>query len=203
MSYEDPIDATGYDYEQWIRFAFDHPVAEKPWYYTEEINFVCEPNVVISYYTRLFRDPRPMLTAFDEGRLEQGMWFVVGSQLADWLWDTDGPMELRLECIAPMPTMFREFLAERPLETAGHMWWDMLRTFDDDPDPRIVGAMVAALAEVLRLPVRHCQMSALHGLGHLKHDAKEGIIRAFLSGSRDLDGEMVQYAEQAIAGTVL
>ena len=37
----------------------------------------------------------------------------------------------------------------------------------------------------------------------LKHDAKEGIIRAFLSGSRDLDGEMVQYAEQAIAGTVL
>jgi hypothetical protein len=36
-----------------------------------------------------------------------------------------------------------------------------------------------------------------------RHDAKEGIIRAFLSGSRDLDGEMVQYAEQAIAGTVL
>jgi hypothetical protein len=64
MSYEDPIDATGYDYEQWIRFAFDHPVA-------------------------------------------------------------------------------------------------------------------------------------------VSHDAKEGIIRAFLSGFRDLDSEMVQYAEKAIAGTVL
>jgi hypothetical protein len=36
-----------------------------------------------------------------------------------------------------------------------------------------------------------------------RHDAKEGIIRAFPSGSRDLDSEMIQYAEQAIAGTVL
>ena len=47
MSYEEPIDATGYDYERWIRFAFDHPVSEKPWYYTEEMDFVCDPSVVM------------------------------------------------------------------------------------------------------------------------------------------------------------
>ena len=122
MSYEDPIDATVYDYEQWIRFAFDHPVAEKPWYYTEEMHFVCDPNVVITYYTRLFRNPRAPLSVYDDARLERGMWFVVSSQLAQWLWDADIPLELRLECIAAMPTMFREFLADRPLETACWMW---------------------------------------------------------------------------------
>src|SRR6266576_3125883 len=111
MSYEDPIHATGYDYERWIRFAFDHPVAEEPWYYTEEMHFVCDPNVVITYYTRLFRNPRA-LSAYDDARLEQGIWFVVGSQLCEWLWDAHVPLDLRLECIAAMRTMFRESLPD-------------------------------------------------------------------------------------------
>jgi hypothetical protein len=107
-----------------------------------------------------------------------------------------------VDCIAAMPTMFREFLVDRPLEFACWMWWDMLRTFDDDPDPRIVEAMVRALADVLQLPARHCQMSALQGLGHLKHEAKEEIIRTFVSDGRDLDRELLEYAERAIHGTV-
>lgn len=203
MSYEDPIDATGYNYEEWIRFAFDHPPEETFWYYTEEMHFVCDPKVVVTYYTRLFRDPRPTLSAYDDARLEPGIWFVVGSQLGYWLWDTNIPLQSRLECIAAMPDMFRLFLAEHPVEPACMMWWDMLRTFDDDPDTRIVEAMVTALAEVLQLPMRHCRMSALHGLGHLSHDSKEQIIRKFLASSRDLDTEIVEYAESAIAGTVL
>ena len=203
MSYEEPIDATGYDYERWIRFAFDHPVSGKPWYYTEQMAFVCDPSVVITYYARLFRNPRSSLSAYDDARLEQGVWFVVGSQLTQWLWDDDIPLNLRLECVAAMPAMFREFFADRPLGTACWMWWDMLRTFHDDPDACIVEAMVRALAEVLLLPARHCQMSALHGLGHLRHESKEEIICAFLGNCRDLDNEIVEYAQKAIAGTVL
>ena len=59
------------------------------------------------------------------------------------------------------------------------------------------------LAVSQQLPRRHCQMSALHGLGHLRHAGKEEIIRNFLSASRDADRAMVEYAEIAIAGTVL
>ena len=51
MSYDEPIDTTGYDYEQWIRFALDQPVAAEPWYYTEAMAFECDPHIVISYYT--------------------------------------------------------------------------------------------------------------------------------------------------------
>ena len=78
----------------------------------------------------------------------------------------------------------------------------MLRPFRDDPDPRVVASMIRALEDVLQVPAHHCQMSALHGLGHLSHPKKETIIRDFLA-SRNLDDEIVQYAEKAIAGTVL
>jgi hypothetical protein len=94
-------------------------------------------------------------------------------------------LELRLDCIAAMPTVFREVFVERPLDQACYMWSDMLRDFRNESDSRIVFAMVEALQEVLAIPSRHCQVSALHGLGHLQHPSK------------------VEYAQAAIAGKVL
>jgi len=55
----------------------------------------------------------------------------------------------------------------------------------------------------LLLPIRHLQMSALHGLGHLEHESKEGIIRSFLLANGEIDDEMREYARNAIAGTTL
>ena len=87
------------------------------------------------------------------------------------------------------------------------MWWDMLRCFNGRPEPRIIDAMVGALEEILRLPSRHCQMSALHGLGHLSdemnHESREPIIRAFLRKNENLDPELIRYAEMVIAGKML
>jgi hypothetical protein len=203
MSFTNPIDATGYDFPEWMRFAFDRPVDATPWYYTEDEYFECDAPTVLTYYTRLFQSPRTVLSAYNDAQIEQGLWFAVGSQLSDWLWSQELPMELRLDCIQAMPTMFREFLSDHLLETACFMWWDMLRDFGDDPDARIVEAMAAALEEVLQIPVRHCQMSALHGLGHVQHDSKARIIQSFLSTNPDLDAETLAYANAAIAGKVL
>ena len=203
MSFTDPIDATGYDFEQWIRFAFDHPVSDTPWYYGEEVFFTCDPHTVIGYYTRLFHNPRPVLSHYDEAHVEQGLWFVVGSQLSEWLWDADIPQRLRVECVEAMSVMFREFLIDHPLDTSCFMWWDMLRYFGDSPDPAIVSSICLTLDQVLRLPARHCQMSALHGLGHLNHESKEGIIRSYLAANPKIDDELRQYAEHAIAGRIL
>jgi hypothetical protein len=30
MSYLEPIDTRAYSYDEWLRFAFDHPIVEKP-----------------------------------------------------------------------------------------------------------------------------------------------------------------------------
>lgn len=203
MSFTDPIDATAYNFDGWIRFAFDHDVSDPPWYYTEDMHFVCTPSNVIRYYTRLFLDPRPSLSPYDDARLEQGLWFIVGAQLSEWLWSDELPLQLRLECIAAMPAMFREFLINHPLDTACFMWWDMLRYFGDAPDARIVESIARALDEVLAIPVRHCQMSALHGLGHLQHDSREAIVRAFVAVNHDLDDELLQYANAAMVGKLL
>lgn len=204
MSFTDPIDTTHYDFEAWMRFAFDHPHREgSPWYFDEDMHFECNPETVITYYTRLFHDPRRLLSPFDEGQIEQGLWFAVGHQLSDWIWDDDIPIRLRLDCIDAMPSMFRDFLVDRPLDTSCFMWWDMLRFFGDEPDPQIVEHMFQALGRVLALPSHHCQLSALHGLGHLQHEATEGLIRRFLAANPDADEEIRDYAEHAIAGNVL
>jgi hypothetical protein len=203
LSYTHPIDTSAFDFDQWIRFAFDRPVSDHPWYYTEDAHFVCDPQNVITFYTRLFREPCPVLSHYDDARIEQGLWFAVGGQLRDWLWDNHLPLHLRLECVDAMPTMFRDFFLEHPLDTACFMWWDMLRTFSDSPERSVVEQMIAALDQILRLPVRHCQMSALHGLGHLRHESKDGVVRAFLSTHPHIDDEMREYAAGAIAGTVL
>jgi len=202
MSYLEPIDTRAYSYDEWIRFAFDHPIAKEPWYYSEAMHFECDPRMVLEYYTRLFRDPTPTVS-YDDAHLEQGFWFIVGSQLAEWLWDDEIAIELRLDCIAAMPTIFRGLLADRPLEQACYMWWDMLRRFEDVGDPTIVNAMVVALEQILALPSRHCQMSALHGLGHLTHPLKAAIIENFVQKNPTLDPELCQYANAAIAGKVL
>ena len=203
MSYSDPIDTAGYDFDRWMRFAFDHPVSAERWYFTEEMEFTCSPPTVVGYYTRLFRDPVPVLSSYDEGQIEQGLWFVVSLQLGDWLWNEAIPLPARLECIEAMPAMFRAFLIDHPLDTACFMWWDMLRFFGESPDHRVQEAMLRALDEVLQVPSRHCQLSALHGLGHLEHEGREPIIRRFLAANPDVDDEMREYAEHAIAGDVL
>ena len=202
MSYLEPIDTRAYSYEDWLRFAFGHPIAKEPWYYSEAMHFECDPSMVLKYYARLFRDPAP-IASYDDAHLEQGFWFIVGSQLAKWLWDDDISIELRLDCIASMPTIFRDLLADRPLKQACYMWWDMLRRFEAAGDPTIVNAMVVALEQILALPARHCQMSALHGLGHLEHPLKAAIIENFVQRNAPLDSELRQYANAAIAGKVL
>jgi hypothetical protein len=203
VSYLEPIDTTAYTYEEWTRFAFDHPVAKDPWYYTEEMHFTCDPAVVLKYYIRLFHDPVSALSPYDDPHLEQGFWFIAGSQLADWLWDDEIPLQLRTECIASMPALFRKLFLTHPLDQACYMWWDMLRHFGDTGDPKIIDAMVAALEQILALPVRHCQISALHGLGHLVHTSKAAIIGRFLRRNSGADAELVEYANAAIAGRVL
>ncbi len=203
MSFLNPIDTTRYTYEEWIRFAFDHPVSNPNWYHTEEGEFKCAPSLVLSYYTRLFREPCKLLSSYDEARLEQGFWFIAFTQLNDWLWNDDISLDLRLDCIEAMPILFKDFFQDHPLEVACNMWWDILRNFKGNIDPRIVEAMVNALEKILQLPVRHCQMSALHGLGHLQHKSKEAIIRTFLVHRSNEDAELRDYAEKAIAGKVL
>jgi hypothetical protein len=198
------IDTTRYSYDEWIRFAFDHPVTEEPWYCSKDVDYRYDAPTVIGYYTRLFLDPPAALLAYDEAHLQQGCWFIGLKQLSDWIWDEKIPRQLRLECIESMSTLFRKFLIDRPLDDVSYMWWDWFAySFDGEADRVIVEAMFQALREILSLPARHCRYGALHGLGHLDHESKESVIRAYLKEHHYLDERLVRYAEEAISGRVM
>src|SRR6266404_3477421 len=130
MSFQNPIDARQFTYEEWIRFAFDHPVLEDPWYYTEEAEFICGETAVLNYYARLFRDPLSLLHSYSDGQIEQGLWFVAFCHLWEILWDDNVPLASRMECINAMPSLFANFFREKPLDTICFMWWDLLRNFN-------------------------------------------------------------------------
>src|SRR5207249_6496983 len=111
--YENPIDARRYTYEDWIRFVFDHPVpadqSDKEWYFEEDYAFICDPNAVLGYYIRLFRDPWPALKPYTDEQIEQGLWFIACNHLLKLFYDEDIPPTMRAECIEAMSVLFRDF----------------------------------------------------------------------------------------------
>ncbi|MEI6084893.1 MAG: hypothetical protein WCS70_11395 [Verrucomicrobiota bacterium] len=208
MSYENPIDTRQYTYEEWIRFAFDHPCIEHPsddpWHYTEEYEFICDPGVVLRYYVRLFREPLPSLSAYSDEQIEQGLWFIACHHLPEIFGDKDVSPTERIECIEAMPFLFHRFFCDKPLGTICYMWWDLIgHCVEAMPDEQVVDATLHSLEKILALDSPDCQMSALHGLGHLKHPGKERIIRSYLAQNPELTDEARAYAEEAILGTVL
>jgi hypothetical protein len=208
MSYENPIDTRQYTYEEWIRFAFDHaPLADpsdSPWHNTEEYEFVCDPTAVLRYYTRLFHEPLPALSRYSDEQIEQGLWFIACHHLLDIYWDEDIPAAMRIECIEAMPSLFQHFFSTKPLNTICFMWWDLINhCIEAMPDPQVADAMLCALEQILAMDSDDCQKSALHGLGHLKHNDKERIIRSYLAQNPELTEEAKAYAEEAIQGKVL
>ena len=80
------------------------------------------------------------------------------------------------------------------------MWWDCLRGFDEDIDIKVYDWMFEALSEILKIDTFDCQMSALHGLGHIEHPEKKNLIETFLRQHPEFEEK--EYALAAIKGEV-
>ena len=73
-------DISEFSFEEFVDFLFDRdipPETEKwnPWYWHAEIMF--DPQRVCSYYTKLFRQPRFLLTRFSKTQLDEGFWGIT------------------------------------------------------------------------------------------------------------------------------
>jgi hypothetical protein len=62
--------------------------------------------------------------------------------------------------------------------------------------------MLEALSKILVLDSEECQISALHGLGHLGHAGKRNAIEKYLASHTNLNDETRTYALTAIEGRV-
>lgn len=203
------LNLNNYSFDEWIEFVFNHPIASEnadAWYWDDDWEWEAEEaEHIIKYCIRLFRNPNFLLEKFSSEQINQGFWFLLGAteQLQNWLWNRGIDWKLREDCIMSMVGVFEQMFIQNPIEDACYMWWDLLRDFSDDQDPKTKDAMLAALSQILKLDSIDCQVSALHGLGHLEHSGKRKVIEQFLEAQPNLDDEMRDYATAAMKGRVL
>lgn len=213
-------------FDDWVRHLFDHPGTGPEWWWGPEAPFWQGPAALtIAHVTRLFDDPLPALSAYDDDQLNRGFWYLISNGASDCMFalsDASVPIADRERCLRSFATVFRTLFATRctphlshrdeagasPLNLVCYMWWDLL-PFGGAPSDRtrtpLDVAALAVMADVVALDAIACQESALHGLGHW-HDAYprqvEDLVDRFVAAHPNARPELVSYAQSARSGCV-
>lgn len=199
---------TDMGFDEWVKFIFDHPVADdirSAWYFDDALDEFWDewgergnPEKQLNYAIRLFQNPAFLLDAYSPEQINEGFWFLLsghfGFSLAYIIWNTEVSWPLRRECILSMVNVFRIIFTEIPTQGSCYMWWDLIRG-GEASDERVKETMLQALSSILQIPLVGCQISALHGLGHLKHSGKKTIIENYLVISSNVDVKMGPYID--------
>jgi hypothetical protein len=77
----------------------------------------------------------------------------------------------------------------------------LLQEFSPESSP-VRSAMLESLSRILKIESLDCQISALHGLGHITHGDKKKVIEDFLNVHSTLDEKTRKYAREAMEGRV-
>ena len=220
-------------FDQWIDYVFDHPVLRPQWWwqdpesgYLQEWNERAHPAETLSYLTRLFQEPSPLLQRFTRSQIDQGLNFLVSNACSNHMFllsEVKLPWPDRCACIDAMVPLYAKLMApvygddlghterapgdpERPT-FACYMWWDVIPLYggmDNDDGDRINEAVLNVFEQVLKLKAESCLESVLHGLGHWHAwipERTEPIVRRFLTRT-DISPELREYAEHVAVGYV-
>jgi hypothetical protein len=204
------VDISQFSFDEFVSFLFDRdwpPTTARfdPWYWHTEVTYA--PDLICSYYVRLFRQPHFLLERFSKPQLEQAFWAIQVDNLdcsaSQIIWHPDLPFAAREECVRAMADLFRNLFATEPLETSVQMWWDSLcydwhcgtkaREWGGE-DERMQDVIFQTLSAILALDSSICQKAALHGLGHLHHPDTENLIARFIATNPNLTKEQLEYA---------
>jgi GTP-binding protein len=188
------------------------------------------PIPALNFVTKLFESPLRHLSPYSDAQIDQGLWFIVhtaNSKHFEWLIDGRIDVGLRKRCIRSIENLSRALFAPRcsdevvhgtkPLDSICYMLWDLAihhadriqdnldGTYSKIRDPEIDMESVNTLARIIAIPSIACQQSALHGLGHLVHDACLGAntIVEYLGDHPNLRSDIRKYAQQALLGKIL
>ena len=213
------IDISQFSFDEFVSFLFDREVPPEtakrdPWYWHTEIAYV--PEIICSYYVRLFQQPQFLRARFSKPQLEQAFWAIPADNLdcsaARIMWDSDLPFAGREECVKTMADLFRNLFATEPLETSVQMWWDALcydwecgnrKRERGGEDEQMQDVIFQTLTSILAIDSDICQGAALHGLGHLHHPETENLIQRFIAQHPTLTKGQRDYALAAAKFKVL
>lgn len=220
---------TDLDFEDWLEHAFGREVRiqQAPWFFDPDHDFWDpKPVVAVAYLTQLFECPEPVLQAFADRQIAQGLTYLVSTSASGdngWLYSTEVPIEDRIRCVEAIASLFALLFKPRCTPHLSHlsetdagslngvcyMWWDEFPclALEGDPDLEILhDCALHTMERILRLDSIACQESALHGLGHWqrKHETEVGrIIDGFCEAHSAIDPRLLTYAKSARCGCVL
>jgi len=192
-------------FDEWVDFVFEGSWLRykgNDYFGLDDLN--ADINIFAENCIKLFQNPAFLLEKFDSKQLENGFFdFILSPRVSLnwWVWDIKYPSELRRKLILESVNVFKEIFAKNPLEHSCFMWWDCLRNFNDEKDLEVMKWMFEALSEILKIDSVDCQMSALHGLGHIEHSEKKDLIKKFLKENPNFTDK--EYASAAIIGHIL
>jgi len=220
-------------YDEWVAYCFEQGYADFH-SHTDESYYRAEPfleldrTILHQYLTRLFREPSCLPQDFTREQLADGIWFIfgVGSLYAGLgmegtlplysvvdFYSATGDLYVKLFdrlCCRNASDPRGDHSGTDPLDKAVFMIWDMGGGIDLGiifPDGRseIVDSGFQLLDRILEeCRTSTCQLSALHGLGHLRMyypDRVRESIDRFLA-SADPPDHVAEYASRAREGPV-
>jgi hypothetical protein len=186
------------------------------------------PDVVVSYMTRLFLEFGQIAPKYSLAQLNQGIWGILGENLRlhELLWDSSVPLEMRIQCIRSMYSVYSDFVSTSKvevMENCFHMWWDLIlhgfwvqrKLFKqhtemgdvsklDTESRRLLDLMFETLERILGLPDGRTQECALHGLGHLHHPKVRETVQKFIDSHKSEWTEQgLRWLEECMDGTVM
>jgi hypothetical protein len=191
-----------YDFHLWLSELFQTPKGEPGHKDLWKELKLSDGKELLKSSTRLFENPQILAKQYDPDSVEEGL-RNLSLEINRWIWEKQIDWPIRQNCLLAMVKLFEELFERHGCGDACFMWWDHLRSFEDDPDPMVIETMLEVLAKILKLNDRDCQISALHGLGHLKHPNRQQVIESFLASHPELNEQSKRYAEAAIEGKIL
>jgi hypothetical protein len=216
-------------FEQWIAYAFDHPVDElkNAWYWNMDADEWMEvPEDVIRFLTQAFENAAEVFQPYTDAQLNQGLWFIASNACSNHMFalmDESVPWSARQRCIYSIHQLYEQCFAKRctphlshidepgagPLNMVCYMWWDIIPIHGNPTDParkEFDQTILQVMDSTLQLDSIACRESALHGLGHWQHEYPEQIgeiINRFSMSRRNLRKELETYMMNAFTGYVL
>lgn len=182
------------------------------------------PRLSLELTSRLFEEMASIGTQYDNLQLKNGLWQLISEITSPLYALRDGSIEwaIREKCIQAIYTVYTDLFAKRcdaylsskvseasnPLNTICYMWWDIFPIYGQPDNPEsttLDNAILVLLEKILTVKAVAAQEGTLHGLGHWQPYYPlqvKRIVNAFLEQNKNLQPELREYAEKAIAGAI-
>lgn len=165
------------------------------------------PEVLVDYLTKLFLEFGQIASQYSLAQVDQGIWGIWGENLRlyEFLFTSSVPLESRERCIRSMYHVYFDYVSQLErepdpeIESGIYMWWDLIlhgfwgpsrpvvpgtRLGDasklDTESRALLDVLFETLTQILAIPNRASQQSALHGLGHLYHPNVHDTVQHFI-----------------------